>query len=68
MYQDHLASMLCSFVSSAREPCLGFCIKSNILISDMADDVLFAFLHLEMVSHIYRDQASRGEMDKVTLG
>uniref|UniRef100_A0A4W5QIN7 Uncharacterized protein n=1 Tax=Hucho hucho TaxID=62062 RepID=A0A4W5QIN7_9TELE len=30
----------------------------------MADDVLFEFLHLEMVSHIYKDQTSRGEMDK----
>ncbi|XP_035647562.1 trafficking protein particle complex subunit 6B, like [Oncorhynchus keta] len=30
----------------------------------MADDVLFEFLHMEMVSHIYKDQASRGEMDK----
>nr|ACO14282.1 Trafficking protein particle complex subunit 6B [Esox lucius] len=30
----------------------------------MADDVLFEFLHMEMVSHIYKEQASRGEMDK----
>lgn len=31
----------------------------------MADDVLFEFLHMEMVSHIYKDQASRAEVDKV---
>ncbi|KAJ7990359.1 hypothetical protein DPEC_G00299480 [Dallia pectoralis] len=41
---------------------------SNPQLSDhgggMADDVLFEFLHMEMVSHIYKEQASRGEMDK----
>ncbi|KAL0972873.1 hypothetical protein UPYG_G00195890 [Umbra pygmaea] len=31
---------------------------------DMADDVLFEFLHMEIVSHIYKDQASVGGMDK----
>lgn len=30
----------------------------------MADDALFEFLHMEMVSHVYKEQASRGETEK----
>ncbi|KAL7825105.1 hypothetical protein AOLI_G00323120 [Acnodon oligacanthus] len=31
---------------------------------NMADDVLFEFLHMEMVSHVYKEQASREDIDK----
>nr|XP_055052012.1 trafficking protein particle complex subunit 6B, like [Misgurnus anguillicaudatus] len=30
----------------------------------MADDVLFEFLHMEIVSHVYKEQATRGDIDK----
>ncbi|KAL6471743.1 hypothetical protein MHYP_G00203930 [Metynnis hypsauchen] len=30
----------------------------------MADDVLFEFLHMEIVSHVYKEQASREDIDK----
>lgn len=37
-----------------------------LVVSGMTDEVLFEFLHMEMVSHVYK--ASRGEMDsKVTF-
>lgn len=33
----------------------------------MADDSLFEFLHMEIVSHVYKEHESRGDNDKVTL-
>ncbi|XP_030633661.1 trafficking protein particle complex subunit 6B, like isoform X3 [Chanos chanos] len=30
----------------------------------MADDALFEFLHMEIVSHVYKEQASRADIDK----
>ncbi|XP_062408712.1 trafficking protein particle complex subunit 6B, like [Sardina pilchardus] len=30
----------------------------------MADDSLFEFLHMEIVSHVYKEQESRGDNDK----
>ncbi|XP_036413591.1 trafficking protein particle complex 6b-like [Colossoma macropomum] len=30
----------------------------------MADDVLFEFLHMEIVSHVYKEQTSREDTDK----
>ncbi|KAJ3590298.1 hypothetical protein NHX12_008251 [Muraenolepis orangiensis] len=33
-------------------------------MKDMADEVLFDFLHMEMVSHVYKEQqSSKGELD-----
>ena len=33
-------------------------------ISEMADEVLFEFLHMEIVSHVYKEQkGSKGDMD-----
>lgn len=32
----------------------------------MADDVLFEFLHMEIVAHVYKEQATREDIDKVT--
>lgn len=34
-------------------------------LSDMADDVLFEFLHMEIVAHVYREHATREDIDKV---
>ncbi len=35
-----------------------------ICLSGMADDALFDFLHMEIVSHVYKEQqSSKGEMD-----
>lgn len=31
----------------------------------MADDILFEFLHMEMVSHIYTEQAAQEDIEKV---
>ncbi|KAF7699799.1 trafficking protein particle complex subunit 6B, like [Silurus meridionalis] len=30
----------------------------------MADDILFEFLHMEMVSHIYKEQTTRDDIEK----
>ena len=34
---------------------------------DMADDSLFEFLHMEIVSHVYKEHESRGDNDKVAM-
>ncbi|KTF93166.1 hypothetical protein cypCar_00029449 [Cyprinus carpio] len=34
-------------------------------LSDMADDVLFEFLHMEIVAHVYREHATREDIDKL---
>ncbi len=31
----------------------------------MADDTLFEFLHMEIVAHMYKEQATREDIDKV---
>lgn len=31
----------------------------------MADDILFEFLHMEMVSHIYMEHTTREDIEKV---
>lgn len=36
------------------------------VFANMADDVLFEFLHMEIVSHVYKEQASRDDCDKVS--
>ena len=34
----------------------------------MADEVLFDFLHMEMVSHVYKEQrSSKGELDSKVM-
>lgn len=37
-----------------------------IILSAMADDVLFEFLHMEIVAHVYKEHATREDIDKVT--
>ncbi len=34
-------------------------------LTDMADDTLFEFLHMEIVAHMYKEQATREDIDKV---
>jgi len=31
----------------------------------MADDALFEFLHMEIVSHVYKEHATREDIDRV---
>lgn len=39
-------------------------LMSFVCLSGMADEVLFEFLHMEIVSHVYKEQqSSKGEMD-----
>lgn len=41
-----------------------YCVTSLLLSSEMADECLFDFLHMEIVSHVYKEQQSnKGEMD-----
>lgn len=37
---------------------------TSLSLSEMADESLFDFLHMEIVSHVYKEQrSSKGEMD-----
>ncbi|KAI2656091.1 Trafficking protein particle complex subunit 6b [Labeo rohita] len=36
----------------------------DVLFSDMADDALFEFLHMEIVAHVYKEHATRDDIDK----
>lgn len=40
------------------------CVVPSLCFSDMTDEALFEFLHMEIVSHVYKEQqSSKGEMD-----
>lgn len=44
------------------------CLRNSpwmFFLSDMADDTLFEFLHMEIVAHMYKEQATREDIDKV---
>lgn len=40
-------------------------LSMDVLFSDMADDALFEFLHMEIVAHVYKEHATRDDIDKV---